>query len=96
MCQSEEFSIKPYSIKVLRIYLMKPYPRRNILARKENIYNYTNGHTRKLVENAHGKQTYIQAANTLTIPRTIVKIIKAACALNNYKKKWIKSRLKGC
>lgn len=74
----------------LKTYLMKPYARRNILSRREKIYNYRHCRARRIVENCFGIM-----ANRFRIfrrpiplaPETVVKLVKAACSLYNWIRK---------
>lgn len=74
----------------LTSYLMKPYPRRNMLTRKEKIYNYRLCWARRIVENAFGilaSRFRLFRRPMSVAPKTVVKIAKAACALHNFIRK---------
>lgn len=71
-------------------YLMKPYPRRNILTKKEKIYNYRHCRARRIVENAFGilaSRFRVFRRQILLKPVTVVKLVKAACSLHNWIRK---------
>jgi len=74
----------------LTSYLMKPYARRNILSKKEKIYNYRHCRARRIVENAFGilaSRFRLFRRPIPLAPTTVVKITKAACSLHNFIRK---------
>jgi len=74
----------------LKTYLMKPYARRNILSRKEKIYNYRHCRTRRIVENSFGilaNRFRVFRKPISLAPETVVKLVKAACSLHNWIRK---------
>ncbi|XP_030747047.1 protein ALP1-like [Sitophilus oryzae] len=78
----EAFPLKPY--------LMKPYPRRNQLSIAQKVFNYRQCRARRVVENAFGimsSRFRIFRSPILLAPTTVVKLIKATCALHNWIRK---------
>lgn len=74
----------------LTSYLMKPYARRNILSKKEKIYNYRHCRARRIVENSFGilaSRFRLFRRPIPLAPTTVVKITKAACSLHNFIRK---------
>lgn len=74
----------------LKTYLMKPYARRNILSRKEKIYNYRHCRARRIVENSFGilaNRFRIFRKPISLAPETVMKLVKAACSLHNWIRK---------
>lgn len=77
----------------LNTYLMKPYARRNYLSEKQKIYNYRHCRARRVVENAFGitaSRFRVFRKPIPLLPATVIKLVKASCALHN----WI--RKNGC
>ncbi|XP_001951832.2 putative nuclease HARBI1 [Acyrthosiphon pisum] len=71
-------------------YLMKPYPRRNILTKKQKIYNYRHCRARRIVENSFGilsSRFRVFRRPLRLLPSTVVKLVKAACSLHNWIRK---------
>lgn len=71
-------------------YLMKPYPRRNILTKKQKIYNYRHCRARRIVENGFGilsSRFRVFRRPLRLLPSTVVKLVKAACSLHNWIRK---------
>lgn len=70
----------------LKTYLMKPYARRNMLSKKEKIYNYRHCRARRIVENCFGilaNRFRVFRRPIPLAPETVVKLVKAACSLHN-------------
>lgn len=69
---------------------MKPYLRRNILTKKQKIYNYRHCRARRIVENAFGilsSRFRVFRRPLRLLPSTVVKLVKAACSLHNWIRK---------
>lgn len=72
---------------LLQTYLMTPFARRNILTKREKIYNYRHCRARRIVENAFG----IFRQPIPLPPDKTIKLVKAACALHNWIRKTVNS-----
>lgn len=73
-------------------YLMKPYPRRNQLSIPQKVFNYRLCRARRIVENAFGilsARFRIFKSPIVLKTNTVIKLIKATCALHN----WIRKML---
>lgn len=74
----------------LKTYLMKPYTKRNILSRKEKIYNYGHCRARRIVKYSFGilaNRFRIFRRPIPLAPETVVKLVKTACTLHNWIRK---------
>lgn len=74
----------------LQTYLMKLFARRNILTKREKIYNYRHCRAGRIVENAFGifaSRFKIFRRPIPLCPGKTIKLVKAACALHNWIRK---------
>ena len=69
----------------LQTYLMKPFARRNILTKREKIYNYRHCRARRIVEFGIFASRFRIFRRPIPLsPDKTIKLVKAACALHNW------------
>lgn len=91
--ENSKLKIPPGSVIVgdeafpLKSYLMKPFPRTFQQPLREKVFNYRLSRARRIVENAFGilsSRFRVFRTHILLAPDTIIKLVKAACALHNW------------
>ena len=71
----------------LQRHLMRPFPRRNVLANTQKIYNYRLSRARRIVENSFGilsQRFRVYNRRIYLDPPSVIAVAKATLVLHNY------------